>query len=249
MKRFAAGLATGAVLVSGLAACGADDEEPGPPKPEEAEQGERLDAEEFLDALERSFADGSSARVAFDVAGPTGLRGRGVVRYDADGMDVDLRLRDWQVAGGWVSLRTVDDVTYLRTPESRGLWVDLSAGEGELPGAVMEEADPRTELEALRDDVTEVRFTGDDTVAGVSARRYQLVAEGEEGAAGPTVTEYWFDQDGRVVRRSIDLGDSGRATFSWSDWGDPAVIAPPPSNKIVTLRELERLRRQGQERR
>lgn len=64
------------------------------------------------------------------------------------------------------------------------------------------------------------------------------------GSAGPTITEYWFDEDGSVVRRFVDLGAEGTADFAWSDWGEPADISPPPDDETISLEELDRLRRQ-----
>ncbi|KAA1426986.1 hypothetical protein [Nocardioides antri] len=253
MRRSLAGLALCAVLLPAVAAC-SDDEPSGPPALSEADRGEEVDVDAFLEALEQSFEDGSTATVTFDVRGRTTLKGRGVVRYAADGMDVDLRISDWQVEGAWVGLRAVGGATYMKIPESRGLWVDISAGEAELAGSVMEDADPRNQLDELREGIVEVRFSGDDTVAGAPARRYQVVTEpgtgaGEEGSSVPTVTEYWFDEDDRVVRRTNDLGGTGRATFTWSDWGGQVAIAPPPGDTVITLAQLERLRRQQTSRR
>lgn len=251
MRRAAAGSLLAVTIGSCLAAC--SDDEPRADGLSEAEKGAQVAVDEFVDALEHSFVDGATAAVAFDIRGRARLRGSGVVRYDEDGMDVDLRLADWQVRGGSVSLRTVDGATYLKVPESRGLWVDVTAQESLLPGEVMAEADPRSQFDTLRGVITEVRFIGADTVAGEPARRYQVVTEpGEtEGAGGsaPTTTEYWLDEDQRVVRRQTDLGATGTATFTWTAWGDPVTIAPPPSDRVVTLRELERLRGQDPTRR
>lgn len=245
MRLVATGVAV-CLLTLGLVACGGEDAT-GPPRPEDAQKGERVDVDAFLAVLDQSFDD-ASAKVEFEVGGQAALQGRGVVRYTADGMEVDIRIRDWQVAGGQVSLRTVDGATYMKVPESRGLWVDISGGDAGAADALMAEADPRSQIDDLRDDITEVRFTGEDTVAGAPARRYQVVTESEapavEGSAGPTITEYWFDEDGSVVRRFVDLGAEGTADFTWSGWGEPADISPPPDDETISLEELERLRRQ-----
>jgi hypothetical protein len=232
-------------LAAGLSAC-SDDETAALPAPEDAEKGERVDVDAFVDAIEGSFDDGSSARVSFDVRGPTRLRGRGVVAYDADGMDVDIRITDWQVQGGWINLRTIDGAAYMKVPESRGLWVDIGADDSGLADSVMQEADPRDQIALLREEISEVRFSGDDVVGDAPARRYQVVTEaGEsrtEGSAAPDVTEFWFDESGVIRRRSNDLGTGG-AEFTWVDWDAAVDIAPPPDDRVITLAELERLRR------
>ncbi|KAA1419320.1 hypothetical protein F0U44_12825 [Nocardioides humilatus] len=250
MRRWAAAAPVLALLVLGISACDDDSVKPDTlPRPEDATKGEAVDVDAFLDELRGSFDNGATARVTFDVAGQARLRGHGVVAYGEDGMDVDLQLSDWQVKGAEVDLRTIDESTYMKVPESRGLWVDVSAGgDPGLAGSVLEDADPRNQLDTAADTITEVRYLGDQQVEGGIVRRYQVVEEADATTAatstGPAVTEYWFDADGQVVRRTVDLGASGTATFTWADWGAPVDIAPPPDDETVTVRELERLRKQ-----
>jgi hypothetical protein len=135
----------------------------------------------------------------------------------------------------------------MRVPESRGLWVAISAEQLGLTDSVLADADPRRQIDGASGDITEVRFTGEDTLAGTAVRGYQVVAAADTSAApqsSPVVTEYWFDAGGRVVRRSVDLGASGSASFTWADWDQPVDIAPPPADETITVRELERMRRQ-----
>ncbi len=246
--RAGAVLVASVLMVVGLTACSDDDSPEGLPALEDAETGERVDVDDFVDAIEASFVDGASAQVAFDVQGPTRLRGRGVVEYDADGMNVDVRITDWQVEGGWINLRTVGSAAYMSVPESRGLWVDIGADDAGLADSVMQEADPRSQIDLLREAITEVRYNGDDVVGGVPARRYQVQTESAadvtEAAGGPDVTEFWFDESGRLLRRANDL-DAGGAQFTWVDWDVAVDIVPPPAARVITLKELERLRRQA----
>lgn len=251
MTRDLRALATFVLLVPALAACSDDDTAAGLPAPDEAEKGEQVDVDAFVDSLEGSFADGTSARVAFDIEGPTQVRGRGVVRYDEDGIDVDVRISDWQVEGGEVLLRTIDGAAYMKVPESRGLWVDIGAADASLADSLLEDADPRDQLERYREEISEVRFGGEETIGGQVARRYQVETElpqtTDAQATGPTIIEFWFDEEGRVIRRSNEVG-GGRAQFSWVDWEASVVITSPPARRTITLEDLERLRRAQQER-
>jgi len=215
---------------------------------DEPVKGDRVDPDSFLSALRRSFRAGSTAVVSFDVRGGAGLRGGGAVRYTADDMDADVRIDDWKVDGASIDVRTVAGTTYMRVPESRGLWVNLSDGGAGMPGAdLAEDADPRRAIRDLRDSIDEVRFHGVESVGGVRARRFQVVtnaAATPEAASGArvTVTQYWFNGDGRVVRRQTELADAGSATFSWTKWGEPVKIVRPRSDTVVTLKRLEQLR-------
>jgi hypothetical protein len=213
--------------------------------------GDRVDKESFLGALRSSFRSGSTAVVRFDVRGGAGLRGAGSVRYTADDMDASLRIDDWQVEGASIDIRAVGGTTYMRVPESRGLWVNLSEAGGGIPGAdLAEEADPRRSIDDLRDTIDEVRFSGVETVGGVRARRFQVVTEpaakqdsGTEGSEHPTVTQFWFDSHDRVVRRQTELAQTGSATFTWTKWGMPVKIMRPKTDTVITLKRLEQLRK------
>lgn len=232
------------ILVASLGACGdAADELP---PPADAEKGQVVDTGQFLKALEKSFTAGSTASVAFVVRGPVTLRGRGVVKYAKKHMDVDLTLDDWKVEGGTINLRTVRNTTYMKAPESRGVWVDVSSGKGNVPGAgVADEADPRRQIRNLRKTIDEVRFTGDDAVGDTRTRRYQVVTRPKDASSsGRDVTDYWFDTSSRVVRRSSELSGGAEATFAWTDWGKPVRIVAPKKGSIITFDELEKLQKQ-----
>jgi hypothetical protein len=229
-------------------ACGGGDA--GLPTFDDPVKGDRVEPESFLAALRSSFHSGSTATVKFDVHGGAGLRGGGSVRYAADDMDASLRIEDWQVKGAWIDIRTVGGTTYMRVPESRGLWVNLSEGGAGTPGAdLAKEADPRQAIDDLRDTIDEVRFSGTETVGGVRTRRFQVVTQPATKPKGssdthPTVTEYWFDRHGRVVRRQTELAQTGSATFTWTKWGRPVKIVRPKSGTVITLKRLEQLRKQ-----
>lgn len=242
MSRILPGVAAGVLLALGLTACADDDPASGLPGPEDAQEGEQVDVDLFLEALEHSFADGATAAVAFDVEGATRVRGRGAVRYDEDGLEVDVRISDWQVEGGRVLLRTVDGSAYMLVPESRGLWVDIGDAEAGLADSVLVDADPRGQIELYRESISEVRFGGEETVRGETSRRYQVTTE-PDPAGGTGVTEFWFDGEGRVIRRADEV-DGGRASFSWLDWESPVEFSRPPERRVITLEELERLRRE-----
>jgi hypothetical protein len=233
-----------AMLAAATGAC--SDSEVRLAHPGEAERGEQVDTDSFLDELATSFSTGSTAAITFVVRGPVTLSGRGVVKYAKDRMDLDVRIDDWKVKGATVNLRTVNNTTYLKAPESRGVWVDVSSGKGEVPGAgIADEADPRSQLGELRKSIDEVRFTGDDRVAGTRTRRYQVVTVSK--ANRREVTDYWFDRRGRVVRRASDLDGTGEAIFTWAEWGKPVRIVAPPRRSVITFERLEQLQRQPHE--
>ena len=231
-------------------ACGGSDSEL--PRFDDPVKGDRVAPESFLAALRSSFRSGSTAVVSFDVRGGVGLHGGGAVRYTADDMDASLRIDDWQIEGAYIDIRTVGGTTYMRVPESRGLWVNLSEGGTGLRGAdLAKDADPRQAIDDLRDTIDEVRFSGVETVGGVRTRRFQVVTQpagtpkaASEGSDRPTVTIYWFDAHGRVVRRQSELAQTGSATFTWTKWGRPVKIVRPKADTVITLKRLEQLRKQ-----
>ena len=142
----------------------------------------------------------------------------------------------------------------MRVPESRGLWVNLSDGGAGMPGAdLADEADPRRAIGDLRKSIDEIRFGGAETVGGIRARRFQVVTKpaakqgpSTDGSDHPTITQYWFDSDGRVVRRQTELVQAGSATITWTKWGKPVKIVRPKPDTVVTLKQLEQLRKRQQ---
>jgi len=249
-RRGAPAVVLAVVLAVALVATGCGSTDSGLPTFDDPVKGDRVDPASFLKALRTSFRSGSTAMVRFDVRGGAGLRGGGSVRYRADDMDASLRIDDWQVKGASIDIRTVEGTTYMRVPESRGLWVNLSEGGAGTPGAdLAEDADPRRAIDDLRHSIDEIRFGGAETIGGVRARRFQVVTKptakqgsASAGSGHPTVIQYWFDGDGRVVRRQTELAQTGSATFTWTKWGKPVTIVRPKSDAIVTLKQLERLR-------
>ena len=234
---------TFSLLASGCGGSG----DSGYPSFDEAVKGDQVDRDSFLTALRGSFRNGSTAVVSFDVRGGAGLRGAGSVRYTADGMESSLRIDDWQVEDATIEIRTVGGTTYMRVPESRGLWVNLSKAGPGMPGVdLAEDADPRRAIDDLRDTVEEIRFGGDETIGGVRARRFQVVTRAK-GADHPTVTQYWFDGRSRVVRRHSELQQASSATFTWTRWGKPVEIVRPRPGSVITLERLEHLRRKKSE--
>lgn len=219
---------------------------------DEPVKGDRVDAESFLQALSGSFRSGSTARVSFEVrGGGAGLAGGGSVRYTADDVDASLKVDDWKVDGASIDIRTVGGTTYMRVPESRGLWVNLSEGGPGVPGAdLAEDADPRQSIGDLRERLSEVRFGGTETVNGIRARRFQVVSDAASDSGRdsdvPSVTQYWFDRRNRVVRRESELAQGSSATFTWSNWGKPVTISRPAEDAVITVTRLEQLRREQQ---
>ena len=190
--------------------------------------------------------------VSFDVRGGVGLRGGGAVRYTADDMDASLRIDDWQVEGASIDIRTVGGTTYMRVPESRGLWVNLSEGGTGLPGAdLAKDADPRQAIDDLRDTIDEVRFSGAETVDGVRTRRFQVVTQ--PAGTPKSASDGFRPPNGHplLVRRrrpsrasSVRVGETGSATFTWTKWGSPVKIVRPKADTVITLKQLEQLRQQ-----
>lgn len=236
-------------LVLLASACGGSGE-PESPRFDQAVKGDRVDAASFLDALRASFRTGSTARISFDMRGGAALRGAGAVRYARERMDADLQVDDWKVDGASIDIRLVDGTTYMRVPESRGLWVNLSEGGKGVPAAdLADDADPRQTIDELKASISQVRFSGTETMDGVRTRRFQVVTKPKSGSgsgggsAHPVVTDYWFDARDRVVRRESVL-DGGRAMFAWTDWGTARRIEAPKRGEVITLRRLEELRQE-----
>jgi hypothetical protein len=118
---------------------------------------------------------------------------------------------------------------------------------------------------------TEARVTGEETVGGVTTRRFvadvdiaaarehvpdvglpayesQVAAFEAGGTAMTHELEVWVDPQGRVVRTRYRQDVSSTATivvtYDFSDFGAPMDAAPPAGAEVLTMREAQERYRQ-----
>lgn len=266
LRRTVAALALSATAVTGLVACGEDDA----PKPAAAPASPAtttgpVDAVQLASAMTAAYADVTSARVAFDVAGLPGggeVSAEGVVSYDADtdagtGPAASLTM---DAMGQSIELRVVDGVVYVGGPLAAMLgggspWVGLDLSTVDLaslgvdPGRLAGAFDPQ-QLVAALGSAADVERDGEETVDGETLGRYTVTVDPsalaelvpDAGAALPTepveLTALLDDAD-RLRQLTTDLplptGHTATLTLRLWDYGTDVTVEAPPAADVTLL--------------
>lgn len=261
LRRTVAALALSATAVTGLAACGSDDE----PKPAAAAAGSPattagpVDAVQLASAMTSAYEDVTSARVSLSVEGLPGggVSAEGVASYDGESPAVDLTM---DAMGQSIELRVVDGVVYVGGPLAAMLgggspWVGLDLSSVDLsslgldPSGMTGSFDPE-QLAATLGSAAEVERDGEETVDGETLERYTVtldpsaLAELVPQAAAALPTEpveqtVLLDDADRLRELRMDLplptGETATLTLRMGDYGTDVTVEAPPAGDVTML--------------
>lgn len=260
VRRIAA--ASAAVLLTlSLAACGDDDpsggdESAGATAAAEAaagEEGETLDPETFVEDVLGDMTDLTTAHMTMAMeGGPAEVEMEGDVDYTSTPPEMAMTMSGAMMGLGDgsrdIEVRMVDGTMYLQMPFGQAdKWVEFEVGAegGPLSEDLVEQMDPGAQLEAMKDAVTEVTYLGEDdtgdhyelTVRSEAFQDLQDQLGGTGGADLPEALTYdlWTDDDGRITRSEIAMGDLGEVTITLTDWDEDVDIEAPPASEVVEM--------------
>ena len=148
----------------------------------------------------------------------------------------------------------VDNVMYMQVPDLGGKYLSMDLDEPGNPlGPMMTDSmDPSKQAEMMRAGLESVTFVGEEDVDGESLERYSATLdpsaalEGMQGMEGvpksmmpeQMQSDTWFDDDGRVRRMVIDMGELGSTEMSMDDWGADVDIEAPPAGQVTTMDDM-----------
>lgn len=261
LRRTVAALALSATAVTGLAACGSDDE----PTPAAASAGSAatttgpVDAVQLASAMTSAYEDVTSARVSLSVEGLPGggVSAEGVASCDGESPAVDLTM---DAMGQRIELRVVDGVVYVGGPLAAMLgggspWVGLDLSSVDLsslgldPNGMTGSFDPE-QLVATLGSAAEVERDGEETVDGETLERYTVtldpsaLAELVPQAAAALPTEpveqtVLLDDADRLRELRMDLplptGETATLTLRMGDYGTDVTVEAPPAGDVTML--------------
>ncbi|GAB3087739.1 LppX_LprAFG lipoprotein [Nocardioides zeae] len=193
LRRTVAALALSATAVTGLVACGNDDDgaEPAAASSGSPTTTGPVDAVELASAMTAAYEDVTSARVSLSVEGVPGggeVSGEGVVSYggaeDGAGPAVSMTM---DAMGQSVELRVVDGVVYVGGPLAAMLgggspWVGLDLSTVDLgalgidPDQLTGSFDPE-QLAATLGSAADIERDGEETVDGETLQRYTVTLD------------------------------------------------------------------------
>ena len=265
--RRAAALGAAAVLtLAGLTACG-DDDSPSSDEPKASESsstatspsaGATIDPSTFVDDVLAAMSEPTTAHLTMAMTGGSAeVSMEGDVDYTTKPAEMALTMSSSMMALGGdsdsastIDVRVVDGVMYLKMPFGQsGKWVKLELGEkgGPLSEDMLDQLDPGAQLESLKDAITKVEDAGEDasghhyvlTVRSDAFRELQDQLGGSGKADLPEVLTYdvWTDDEGRLAKSVVALGELGTVTMAFTDWGEDVDIEAPPESDVVEMPE------------
>lgn len=264
--RRAAAASAAALLTLALAGCAdddpkAEDEPSGETTASEAaagddpEEGQTVDPDQFVDEVLGGMTDLTTAHMEMSMeGGPAEVAMEGDVDYTTTPPEMSMTMSGAMAGlgedGRDIEVRLVDGTMYLQMPFGQAdKWVKLDVGSegGPLSDDLVEQMNPGAQLETMKDAVTEVTYVGEDetgdhyelTVRSEAFRELQDQLGGTEGADLPSVLTYdlWTDDEGRITKSEIAMGDLGNVTIELTDWDDDVDIEAPPEDDVVEMPE------------
>ncbi|MEN8708226.1 MAG: hypothetical protein ABF306_19000 [Nocardioides marinisabuli] len=186
------------LALTGLAACGGDDEaenaedtsasaqiedEADDEADEEAgdlEAGDTVPNQEFVDLMTSSFEDSTTARTTMtsETAGVE-VRAEGVVDYTSGTPAVQMTMTSAEMGDEPIEMIMVDNVIYMQVPDLGGKYLSMDLDEPGNPlGPMMTDSmDPSKQAEMMEAGLESVTFVGEEDVDGESMERYTAVVD------------------------------------------------------------------------
>jgi|SRR6478735_2003485 len=259
--RRAAAASAAAVLALTLTACGDDASKAGDASSsgtttgaalDQPEAGQTVDPTTFVDDVLGGMTDLTTAHMEMSLeGGPAEVAMKGDVDYSTTPPEMAMTMSGAMGSlgeGHDIEVRLVDGTMYLQMPFGQAdKWVKLDIGSkgGPLSQDLVDQMNPSKQLETMKDAITEVTYVGQDgtgdhytlTVRSEAFRELQDQLGGSEGADLPSVLTYdlWTDDQGRIAKSEIALGDLGKVTITLSDWDEDVDIQAPPEGDVVEM--------------
>jgi hypothetical protein len=206
----------------------------------------------FVDRLEAGIERSTTAHVSMSLdTGAMGtMTGKGDLDYSTSSSPGVAMTLSSDALGGDMDVRLVDQVMYISIPKmthDKVVKVDLDDPSNPL-GAGLGGLDPLSSLTALEKGTKSVTYVGQEEVDGRQLDHYQLRVDTAEllkstgqkvpqGGGFPDTVDYqiWLDDQQRVAKVVMDLGDQGSLEMSVTDWGTDVDIEAPPADQVVEM--------------
>lgn len=223
---------------------------------ETAAEGEKLDADEFVELLQDSITQETTARVEIETAGAGiggGLNGEGDIDLGTTPPSISLTS---SIGGQTADVRVVDGLAYIQVPGAGGkfLRLDLADPANPLGQTLVDQFDLEGQFAAFGDAIEEVVLVGTEEVDGEQLDHYVLTVDGEvladqiggtplEQGAELLPDELTYDiylaEDGLFRELTFELPELGvTSTLRYSDWGKDVSITAPRPGQVTSMPSL-----------
>lgn len=251
------------LALSGITACGGDDEEPSAATTSESTsdpsesgagdeespstdlEGDEIEPAEFIDVYGAALDNASTANFAMTVEGPVPAEMTGQMDFTTQPPATRLSLQD-PSSGQKQELTLVDGALYVKIPGGKYYKTDLA--ESPLGGGSTGALDPRALLDTFEQAIIAASYLGTEDVDGEDLEHYRIVLDGaamQEASGGAELpdasvpAELSFDAyfgDDLLRRVLLDLGSQGGTVdVTYDDWGTDVDIVAPPASQVQQL--------------
>jgi LppX/LprAFG-like lipoprotein len=211
--------------------------------PADIDEGGEIAPEQFAQMIQDGIEKTKTAHVTFATSGGTGgFSGDGDVDYAAAPPNMQLTMQ--VTASQELHMLLVDGVMYIESPQAEGKYIkyDLSDPNNPLGANFVDQLDPATAMTQFTQALSSVSSLGDEDVDGETLAHYvmkidtsklQTASQSAEMPAELT-TDVWLDDENRMAKSSIDLGQGSTYDTTLSDFDKPVDIQAPPDDQVVT---------------
>jgi hypothetical protein len=207
--------------------------------------GETVAPADFVKRFESGFAKTTTAHETMSLSGGSGsFNGEGDVDYTQDSPAMAMTMTS-DMMGGKMEIRLVDGVIYMRIPPMTGQkFIKMDLNDPNSPfGSLGSQLDPQEALKTFSQGIDSVTYVGDEGGLGhyrVTVDTKKALAEMKGGAAAaqaglPAKLDYdlWLDDQDRITRMTMDLGQAGTMEMKLSDFGKDVQVEAPPASQIT----------------
>lgn len=207
--------------------------------------GETVPPGDFVERFQSGFDKTTTAHETMSLSGGSAsLSGEGDLDYTQDSPEMAMTMTSGMMPGK-AEVRLVDDVFYMRVPQMTGgkfLKMDLNDPNSPF-GALGSQLDPQEALKTFSRGIESVTYVGDEDGLG----HYRVEVDTKKTLAGmkagpgapqtglPDKLEYdvWLDDQDRIAKLTVDLGQAGTMEMKLSDYGKDVSIEAPPASQVT----------------
>jgi hypothetical protein len=211
-------------------------------EPAEVDEGGQIAPDQFAQMIKDGIAKTTTAHVVFaaGAGGSGGFSGDGDVDYSSQPPNMKLTMK---MSGQELHMLMVDGVMYIESPQAPGKFMkyDLADPNNPLGSQLVGQLDPAKAMSQFADALSSVQSLGEEDVDGESLAHYVMtidttkLATASQAAGMPQELEadVWLDDENRMAKSSIDIGQGATYDTTLSDFGDPVEITAPPASQVV----------------
>lgn len=205
------------------------------------DEGGQVAPDQFAQMIKDGIENTKTAHVVFKAGSAAGgFTGDGDVDYSTQPPDMQLTMK---LSGQAMKLVLVDGVMYIESPQQPGKFMkyDLSDPSNPLGSQFVDQLDPAKAMTQFADALSSVESKGEEDVDGQTLAHYVMtidtgkLSNASQAAGMPKelTADVWLDDQNRMAKSSIDLGQGGTYDTTLSDFDEPVDIQAPPASQVV----------------